>query len=98
MRWIGWLVVILLAAGWLASEIRLPGEPALLQGGSDCWRRTRYGWQQPSWSTPEAPVWRPALHPGVVGLLELFLSVSALVAFPTRTSRHPAGRLVLCHG
>ena len=95
MRSIGWLVVLLLAAGWLASEIPLTDAPAVSQDGPDGWRRTRFGWQQRTWSTPEAPVRRPALHPAVVGLLELLLSVLALVAFPARTCRHPTGQTVL---
>ena len=47
------------------------------------WRHTRYGWEQSNYwfSIPDA--YPPALHPIVVGLLEVFLSWIALLAFST---------------
>ena len=99
MRRIGWLLLIVLAAGWLAGNLPLPRITAGAHRESDGWRRTRSGWEQRSWATPEAPIRRPALHPGVVGLLELFVSMAALIAFPpmrtasSRTEPKPAGHL-----
>ncbi|MHC4398235.1 MAG: hypothetical protein ACYTG0_00990 [Planctomycetota bacterium] len=58
----------------------------------DLWRRTRYGWQWARWLVEESPVRRPSLHPAVVGLLQLFLSVFALVAIPSRAGVTAAAR------
>lgn len=88
MRRIGWLVLLLAAFGWLAAESPPPADqrpPADLS-----WRRTRDGWQRATWLADPIPVHRPALHPAVVGTLELLLSMTALVAFaeaPPRNSR-----------
>ena len=84
MRLIGWLLAILVVICWLASEVSLPRRPAASGREPDCWRRTRDGWEEASWVTPEISVRRPALHPSVVGLLELFLSMSALIVLPGR--------------
>ena len=84
MRWCGWFLLILVAVGWAASEVELPEKPASSARELDCWRRTRDGWERVTWLRPQIPPRRPALHPSVVGLLELLLSVTALVAFPAR--------------
>jgi hypothetical protein len=82
MRWLACFFLLLTAVAWLACEIRLP-ETATATGASlDSWRRTRDGWEHASWLTPPTPSPAPTLHPAVVGLLELFLSLAALVAFP----------------
>ena len=54
------------------------------------WRRTRDGWEHSSRWTFRCEHRAATLHPIVVGLLELFLSVAALIAFsepPKRRSR-----------
>ena len=40
MRRFGWLLVLLAAVGWLATEVPLPETPAALDRQSDSWRRT----------------------------------------------------------
>lgn len=87
MRWIAWCLVFVIAMGWLASEVPLPESPAAAAKRPDCWRRTEDGWQWAWWLTPQIPVRRPALHPGAVGLLEVLVSIAALVAFPIRSRR-----------
>ncbi|HUT90892.1 MAG TPA: hypothetical protein VMY37_15415 [Thermoguttaceae bacterium] len=83
MRRLGWLLVLLAAVGWLATEVRLPETPAAPDRPLDSWRRTPDGWQRATWLAPQTPIRRPALHPVVVGLLELLVCLAALVAFPT---------------
>ena len=86
MRWIGWLLLLLVAVGWLAAEVPLSGTPPATGLQTD-WRRTRDGWQRMNWLSEEVPLRRPALHPGLVALFVLLLSVTALVAFSTSTAR-----------
>jgi len=89
VRWIGWCVVLLIIVGWLASELRFPETPTasakLSEKLPDCWRRTPDGWQRAEWLIPQIPVRRPALHPGVIGLMVLLVSILGLVAFPAET-------------
>ncbi|MBN2294184.1 MAG: hypothetical protein JXM70_17285 [Pirellulales bacterium] len=48
------------------------------------WRYTKSGWQKLSdWERP-APVSKPALHPVVVGSMQLLVSLAALIAFSAR--------------
>lgn len=91
MRRIGWFLVLLVAIGWLACEIRLPETPTASGARLDSWRRTRDGWEKATWLTSQIPSRRPALHPGVVGLLELLLSLTVLVAFSGHPSANAAG-------
>jgi hypothetical protein len=60
------------------------------------WRRTREGWQRAEWLMPSAAQRQPALHPSVVAMLELLLSIGALAAFPAR-GREP-GEVVRSSG
>lgn len=83
MRPWGWLLVLLAAVGWLATEVPLPETPAAADRPLDGWRRTPEGWQRATWLAPQTAVGRPALHPAVVGLFELLVCLAALVAFPT---------------
>ena len=48
---------------------------------STTWRRTTDGWEHPTWWLPKTEPPRPRLHPLVVGLLHLLVSLFALVAF-----------------
>lgn len=86
MRPVLWMVAILLAVGYVASEIRLPqsDEPTTVD---TCWRRTENGWMRATWLAPAAPVQHPSLHPCVVGSLQLLLSTLALVAIPASVHR-----------
>lgn len=82
MRWLAGFLLLLAAIGWLACEIRLPAPTTATGASLDSWRLTRDGWEQASWLTPPTSRPAPSLHPAVVGLLELLLSLTALVAFP----------------
>lgn len=86
MRFIGWLLFFLVGLGWLGSEVRLADThpPTVCETP---WRRTCDGWELPSRWPPLAAADRPALHPVVVGLLEVLLSAAALVALPALTER-----------
>ena len=80
MRLIGWLLLILVGLGWLASEVPLaetrPERPLKAD-----WRRTAQGWERPSTWPAQTKIRRPAVHPVVVGLLQLFLALAVLIAF-----------------
>ena len=54
------------------------------------WRRTVDGWEHTSRWTPEAGARPPALHPVVVGLLEMLLALAALIGL-SEDKRRPGG-------
>jgi hypothetical protein len=89
VRWIGCFLVFLLGVGWLTSQLRLSEPPTDAKPRLGCWRRTQDGWEQATWLSPEIPSRRPALHPGVVGTLELLVAVYALVAAPAQAGCLP---------
>jgi hypothetical protein len=61
-------------------------------GAETVWRRTRDGWERPSrWALPRKSS-APAVHPIVVGLLEMFLALAALLAFSGAGKRHPRAK------
>jgi hypothetical protein len=82
MRWIGWVLLAIVLAGYLAAEMPPPATPQPAPADT-LWRRTRDGWQHATWLLPaeSIPSRRPALHPVVVGMLEILLSAAALIAF-----------------
>jgi hypothetical protein len=80
MRAIGWLLLLLLAIGWLAAEVPRLTEPQWAPV-EDTWRRTSNGWQRATWLADPALHHRPRLHPTVVASFELLASALALVAF-----------------
>ncbi len=77
------LVALLLGVGWLAVEYELPSgsEPAVVESS---WRRTANGWEESDRWLPTPYSAPPALNPRVVAALQAMLSVTALVAFPSR--------------
>lgn len=80
MRLIGWLLLILLTLGWLASE--LPSTAVHAQATKKTeWRRTRDGWERPTWSRATATSCRLTLHPALIALLEISLVSAVLIAF-----------------
>lgn len=81
VRWIGWIIMLLMTVGWAAAELPL-AEPSCAGLAATDWRYTSEGWQRPTWLDASIPTRRPALHPGVIGALQLLLSLMALVAFP----------------
>ncbi len=89
MRRIGWLVVSLIGIGWLASKAPLSKPQAAATPQGDLWRRTQTGWERAEWLTARSRTRADVLHPGVVGLLQLFGSVYALAAFSPRVAPIP---------
>lgn len=85
MRWIACLILLIAAVFWLAAET--PPATELGTQANLCWRRTQNGWEHATWLADSIPNRRPALHPAVVGTLELLLSTMALVAFADRPRR-----------
>ena len=79
MRPIGWLSLVLLGLGWLASEVPL-AETQQERQVETGWRRTVDGWEHSSRWTSDGRICRPALHPSVVGLSQLLLALAALIA------------------
>ena len=87
MRLIGGLLLLILAGlGYLASELSL-GNDSPQPEPTTQWRRTVDGWEKPDWLTSDPPIRRPALHPTVVGLLQIFLALGALLFFAEAADR-----------
>jgi hypothetical protein len=90
---IGWILAILLVAGWLASEI--PLNKAASQEGSivqTCWRRTVNGWENSSQWDFFKVTHRPEVHPLFLSLFQC-TAATAIAAFSymamkTRTKNH----------
>jgi hypothetical protein len=74
---IGWILAILFAVSWYASEISLPRDAKNAPLREEIvWRRTVDGWEKPNdwyYAIEKSP---PALHPGVMGLLMVTLSLT----------------------
>jgi hypothetical protein len=73
-----WLIIALFVLPWLASEAIAPA--LATQDMSGGWRRTREGWQRIELFRPAIEYRRPALHPTVVGSLEVLLTMTAMLA------------------
>lgn len=88
MRAIGWIMVLLLTIAWLACEVQPP--QAMHVDSEASWRRTCNGWERARWLTAQRTATQPTLHPVVIGLLQLLLAVTALVAFSRTPAVQPA--------
>jgi hypothetical protein len=84
---IGWVLAILFAASWFASEVRLPSEVRPSSASEQMvWRRTADGWEKMdgwSYGIERTP---PALHPGVFGLL--MIAATLCVGVVRQEDRH----------
>ena len=62
MRWVGWILVVLLAVAWLAVELPplVASKPPNDQG---LWRRTRNGWERADWLLPQPAPPPFGVHP-----------------------------------
>lgn len=80
MRLIGGLLLMLLGLGWLASEVPLAKSHPAREPEAD-WRRTADGWEHASQWAPRPKIRPPAVHPLVIGLLQILLTSAAFVAF-----------------
>jgi hypothetical protein len=76
--------LLLIVASWTAGGISSPWLAPAADLTPWDWRRTRSGWQRAEWLMPPAVEQKPTLHPSVVAMLELLLSIGALAAFPAR--------------
>jgi hypothetical protein len=86
VRWIVWVSLILFGLGWAAAVA--PLDSPRRDDETLCWRRTVDGWERPVWASQGAQSeHRPAMHPVLVGVLEMSLSAAALMALtpPGRT-------------
>lgn len=79
MQRIGWILLLLLALGWLASEVPCQG-PAPSAEPATVWRRTRDGWEHKDRVLVAGPPFRPALHPALIAAFEVLLSATAMLA------------------
>jgi len=89
VRTTGWVLVILIVLGWLATELQFRPRIDVPRVESP-WRRTVDGWERRAWLPPEFSVQPPAVHPAMLGFVQALVSVAALVAFPAlmiRSSR-----------
>ena len=73
-----WPIVAVFVLSWLANAT--PAPAVATEDVSGGWRRTREGWQRVELVCPAIQYSRPALHPGVVGLLEVLLTMTAMLA------------------
>jgi len=78
LRWIGWILLALVIAAWVSSELPL-AEAELGPPCHDPWRKTADGWEPQQVVLGHALADRPALHPAVVAALQVLLAVYCLV-------------------
>jgi len=78
LRWIGWILTVLLVLGWAASELPV-AESSAPPPCQWAWRRTSDGWEQESAVVVRPIAQRPILHPAVVTALQVLVSLTALV-------------------
>jgi hypothetical protein len=83
MRWVGWLLAMILAAAWFASELPSQGRSGPSQQELQ-WRRTRLGWAHIRQLHPPQSLRAPLLHPALVATAQVVLCVAALVALGPR--------------
>ena len=76
---IGGLLLLLVAAGWLASELPQEGS-ASSDGLAADWRRTAQGWERLPMAASDTTIRRPSLHPLAAASIELFLALGAVAA------------------
>ena len=90
MRTIITILVFLLLTGWVLSKIEITTAEGTVVGQSDAsqWRRTAHGWDQvENWKSIVPPSIN--LHPGIVGLFILLISVFSLIGFETPSAKSP---------
>jgi len=78
-----WLIIAVFVLPWLGNEATAPAAATDDMSGS--WRRTNEGWQRIDLFRP-IHYRRPALHPAVVGLLQVLLTMTAMLALSDERS------------
>ena len=88
MRLITGILLILWGLCWLAATVPVAetGPDRADRLKDDGWRRTTDGWQHRSSWKQHYRADSPGLHPAVVGLLELQLSLAALIGLSRKPS------------
>lgn len=88
VRWIGWILVVLLAVSWLAVELPplVASKPLNDQG---LWRRTRSGWERADWLLPQPAPSPLGMHPANLALLQVIASVGGLCLARSQGSAQP---------
>ena len=87
---IGALLLLLVAAGWLASELPQAGS-ATSDGLAADWRRTAQGWERLPMTGADATTDQPSLHPLAAASLELLLALGAAAACPAKAASAEEG-------
>jgi len=79
MRWIGWLLAVLLGVLWVASE--LPRSPVKPTESSQTYRPARRGSDLAFHGLPSR---EPSLHPWIIAAEQAMVSLLALAVLPAR--------------
>jgi hypothetical protein len=82
VRTFRWLIIALFLLPWLAGNAIAPSDAAEDMSGG--WRRTSQGWQRVELVCPPMQYRRPALHPALVGSLEVLLTMTAMLSLSNR--------------
>ena len=90
MHRLAWLLLLVGALAWLASQIPSSGQGEAPLSAATVWRRTTDGWERlPARPAPTAcPTPRRCLHPLIVAMLEILIVAVLPVTNGPRRSRH----------
>jgi hypothetical protein len=80
MRLVGWLLLVLVVAGCFVNRWPLANSGGEPRPAAE-WRRTADGWERLVVATPGGESHRPALHPMIVAVLQVLLTLAAMIAF-----------------
>lgn len=89
MRAAGWTTIVCCVVGILLCELLASTD--LPRHNEIPWRKTAQGWERAVWLVALVPTGAPALHPVALALMQLALSIAALMAFPAHS--RPAPRM-----
>ena len=87
------VLLVLLAVGWLASQ--MPAPPDTKQPRTVSWRRTSDGWERAHWLYGDRSHRPPVLHPALVGMVLLLFASSALIGLGPDAGRKGRRRAAL---
>jgi hypothetical protein len=85
-----WLIIAVFVALWFASAATAPA--IATEDTSGGWRRTREGWQRVEFFRPAMSYRQPSLHPAVFGVLELLLTMTAMLALSREQGAEGTGK------
>jgi hypothetical protein len=87
MRFLVGLFIVLASMAWLARQ--WPSDPASQSGvAASPWRHTVGGWEKLDLE-PAANSHEPALHPALVGSMQVMLVMLALLSLPNKNTGQP---------